>query len=170
MHKPRSLLHIAYLVTIAVKGFDGAIELLIGLLILIAGPIRLYLFVLRLTAPELDDHPTSRVLHAIRAGASNLAFNQEGFAVTYLLIHGVLKLGLAVALLRGGHRWIYPVGACILISFILFMSFRLAAHWSDLLFGFVLFDLLTLLLVLNEWRQPAGHASKAAPASRAPAR
>ena len=161
MRKPNSLLHLAYLITIGVKAFDGAVELLIGLLILVAGPIRLYLFILRLTAPELDDHPNSRVLQAIRQGASNLAFAQQGFAITYLLIHGVLKLGLAVALLRGGHRWIYPVGALILTSFIAFMSFRLAAHWSNLLLGFALFDFLTLLLVLNEWRQPAGHRVRA---------
>ena len=161
MHKPKSFLHLAYLITIVVKGFDGAIELLIGLLIWAAGPIRLYVFILRLTAPELDDHPNNRVLQAIRHGASSLAFSQEGFAVTYLVIHGVLKLGLAAALLRGGHRWIYPVGALVLISFIVFMSFRLAANWSNLLLGFALFDFLTLLLVLNEWRQPPRHRLKA---------
>jgi len=153
MPKAHSIAHLGYLITIAVKGFDGAVELLIGLLIWLAGPMRIYLWILRLTAPELDDHPASKVIHAIRRGASGLAEGQSGFAVTYLLIHGVLKLGLALALLRGGHRWFYPVAALILAGFIAFMSLRLAARWSDLLLGFALFDLLTLALVLNEWRR-----------------
>lgn len=158
MRKPGSIAHLAYLVTIAVKGFDGAVELVIGLLILLAGGERIYLFILRLTAPELDDHPDSRVAHAIRHGASGLVSGQSGFAVTYLLIHGALKLGLASALLRGGSRWIYPLGALILVGFIAFMSYRLSERWSGLLFGFALFDLLTLALVLNEWSRTARRA------------
>jgi len=151
MRKPGTVAHTAYLVTIAVKGFDGAVELLIGLLITFAGPDRIYLLILRLTAPELDDHPNSRMIHAIRRGVSGLASGQAGFAVVYLLIHGLLKVGLAVALLRGGARWIFPVASLILTGFIAFMSWHLALHWSNLLLAFALFDLLTLLLVINEW-------------------
>jgi uncharacterized membrane protein len=151
MRKPGTVAHLAYLVTIAVKGFDGAVELLIGLLIALAGPERLYLFILRITAPELDDHPGSVVVHAIRRGASGLAGGEAGFAIFYLLIHGLLKLGLAVALLRGGARWIFPVASLILTGFIAFMSWHLAHRWSNLLFGFAVFDLVTLLLVVNEW-------------------
>jgi len=151
MRKPGTVAHLAYLVTIAVKGFDGAVELLIGLLIFFAGPERIYLFILRLTAPELDDHPNSPVVHAIRRGVSGLANGEANFAVIYLLVHGVLKLGLAVALLRGGARWIYPVASLILTGFIAYMSWHLALRWSNLLLGFALFDFVTLLLVVNEW-------------------
>ena len=53
MTQRRSLAHTAYLVTIAIKGFDGALETLAGLLIWITGPQRLYRWAVRLTAPEL---------------------------------------------------------------------------------------------------------------------
>ena len=43
----------------------------------------------------------------------------------------------------------------ILLAFITFMSFHLSRHWSLWVLGFALFDFVTLLLVLNEWRQPA---------------
>ena len=69
-------------------------------------------------------------------------------------MHGILKLALAVGLLRGGGRWIFPVGAAILLGFIAFMSYRLSEQWSNWLLGFALFDALTLALVLNEWRKP----------------
>jgi uncharacterized membrane protein len=150
-----SLAHLAYVTTIAIKGFDGGLETLAGLVIWITGPQRLYRWVVRVTAPELFDGEHVRAVHAIRRGAEHLATSGAHFVVFYLLVHGVLKLGLAIVLLRGGGRWIFPVGTLILTGFIAFMSYRLSEEWSNWLLGFALFDALTLALVLNEWRKPS---------------
>jgi len=154
LNKP--FFHLAYIVTIAVKGLDGGIETLLGLIILISGPSRWYAFLLHINAPELLEEPGNhRFIELVRSGASHLLNSPISFIVTYLLIHGLLKLALAMVLLRGGGRWIFPVATVILLGFITFMSWHLARHWSNWLFGFALFDFVTLLLVLNEWRQPA---------------
>jgi uncharacterized membrane protein len=150
----RSAAHIAYVVVIAVKGLDGGLETLAGLVIWLTGPQRLYRWVVRITAPELYDGDHVRAIQAIRRGAEHLAVTGGHFVVFYLLVHGVLKLGLATVLLRGGGRWIFPVGTAILTGFIAFMCYRLAEQWSGWLLGFALFDALTLALVLNEWRKP----------------
>jgi uncharacterized membrane protein len=156
MEKTRgSLVHLAYVITIAIKGFDGGLETLAGLVIWITGPQRLYRWVVRATAPELFDGTHERAVHAIRRGAEHLATTGGHFVVFYLLVHGVLKLALAVVLLRGGGRWVFPVGTAILLGFIGFMSWRLSQQFSGWLLGFALFDALTLALVLNEWRKPA---------------
>jgi uncharacterized membrane protein len=151
----RSLAHLAYVVTVALKGFDGGLETLAGLVVWITGPQRLYRWAVRITAPELYDGEHVRAVHAIRRGAEHLATTGAHFVVFYLLVHGILKLGLAIVLLRGGGRWIFPVGTLILTAFIAFMSHRLSQQWSNWLLGFALFDALTLALVLNEWRKPA---------------
>ena len=151
----RTLIHRAYLVTIFVKGFDGALETLLGLVIAIFGTDRLYTFILRVTASELYENPDSRAMNLIRQGAAHLAAGPSRFIITYLLVHGILKLWIAVTLLKGGGRWIFPVASLILTGFIAFMSHRLSVHWSNWLLGFALLDLLTLALVLNEWRRPA---------------
>jgi uncharacterized membrane protein len=156
--------HLAYIVTIAVKGLDGALETLLGLTLWLTGPDRLYAFVLHFTAPELLEEPGNhRFAQLLQHGASLLADSSDSLIVTivaYLLIHGVLKLILSASLLRGGGRWIYPVATVILLGFIGFMSFHLSRHWSNWVLGFALFDVCTLLLVLNEWRRcPAGHAA-----------
>jgi uncharacterized membrane protein len=144
------LLHDAYLAAILIKGFDGAVETLAGLFIALTGTERLYEWTIRLTAPELAGH--HRALHAIQNGAARLANGPHHFVIIYLLLHGILKLGIALALLRGSARWIFPVASVILTGFIAYMSWRLSRHWSDWLLGFALFDLFTLGLVLNEWR------------------
>jgi len=151
----RSLAHLAYVVTVALKGFDGGLETLAGLVIWITGPQRLYRWAVRITAPELYDGEHVHAVHAIRRGAEHLATTGAHFVVFYLLVHGILKLGLAIVLLRGGGRWIFPAGTLILTGFIAFMSYRLSQQWSNWLLGFALFDALTLALVLNEWRKPA---------------
>jgi uncharacterized membrane protein len=152
--KKSPLLHRAYLGAILIKGFDGAVETAIGLAIAIAGTQKIYAVILRLTAPELAGERRHAVIHAIRHGASGLAESSTVFIVTYLLVHGILKLGIAIALLRGGHRWVYPVACLVLAGFILYMGHHLTEHWSNWLFGFALFDLFTLALVVNEWMTP----------------
>ena len=151
----RRLAHLAYVVTIAIKGLDGGLETLGGLVIWITGPQRLYRWVFRITAPELYTGDHVRAVEAVRRGAQHLAVTGAHFVVFYLLVHGVLKMALALVLLRGGGRWIYPVGTAILVGFIIFMAHRLTEQWSNWLLGFALFDAMTLALVLNEWRKPA---------------
>ena len=147
----RSLTHIAYVVTVAIKGFDGGVETLAGLVIWLTGPQRLYRWVVRITAPELYDGEHVRAVHAIRRGAEHLAITGGHFVVFYLLVHGVLKLGLAIELLRDRSRWIYPFATAILGGFIIFMTGHLILHWSLWVLGFALFDVLTVALVVTEW-------------------
>jgi uncharacterized membrane protein len=142
-------------VTIAIKGVDGGLETLGGLVIWITGPQRLYRWVFRITAPELYNGDHVRAVEAVRRGAEHLAITGAHFVVFYLLVHGILKLALALVLLRGGGRWVYPAGTAILVGFIVFMTYRLSEQWSNWLLGFALFDAMTLVLVLNEWRKPA---------------
>jgi uncharacterized membrane protein len=153
-----TLAHLAYVVTLAVKGFDGGLEILGGLVIWLTGPQRLYRWVVRVTAPELYDGSHTAAVHAIRRGAEHLATTGAHFVVFYLLVHGVLKLGLASVLLHGGGRWLFPLGAAVLVCFIAYMGYRLDQQWSNWLLGFALFDVLTLGLVLNEWRRAAARA------------
>ena len=125
--------------------------MLAGVAVAALGTRAIYDLVIQLTAPELDLHPESRAVHLLRHGASSLAHASSRFVVVWLLVHGVLKLFLAVELLRG-RSWIFPVAAAILSGFVVYMTSRLLAHWSPWLLAFALFDLVTVALVLNEWR------------------
>jgi uncharacterized membrane protein len=148
--KNRSLTHFVYLITIAVKGIDGVIETLLGLLIAVTGKDRLYALVLRFTTPELVENPANRAAAAVQHGAAGLVHASAGFIIFYLLTHGILKSGIAVNLLAG-RRWIFAPACVILTGFILYMGYHTVQHFSGWLLGFALFDLFTLALVINEW-------------------
>jgi uncharacterized membrane protein len=154
---PRSnLMHFAFLGAITIKGIDGLIEFVAGVIIAVAGSQQVYNFAIWATAPELARHPESPAAHAIRHSAYGLTHASQRFVIVYLIAHGVLKLGLAINLFIE-HMWIFPASAALLVGFITFMSARLMAHWSPWLFAFALFDAMTLALVLNEWRVRAMH-------------
>jgi uncharacterized membrane protein len=146
-----TFLHFAFLAAIVIKGVDGVIEAVVGLVIWFAGSWPIYRFVVRITAPDLAETAEGHAAHLLQHGASTLAHASHPFVVTYLLIHGFLKLAIAISLLLG-KAWIFPIASAVLVGFILYMGFRLTTHWSGWLLGFALFDALTLLLVLNEWR------------------
>ncbi|HTK78821.1 MAG TPA: DUF2127 domain-containing protein [Rhizomicrobium sp.] len=169
MRRPASAFHFAYLAAVVIKGLDGAIETVAGLITTIAGPWPFYSLAVWVTAPELSSHPENRAAHLIRHGASNLAHAPGRFVAVYLLAHGVIKLALAINLLRG-RNWIFPVATVLLLGFIGYMAVRLAGHWSAWLLAFALFDVLTVGLVVNEWRRhdPQAFAGVAAKWRRIP--
>lgn len=154
--KKGTLAHRAYLAAILIKGFDGALETIAGLVTAFAGSWQLYILAINLTAPELDLHPDNAAMHWVRDGAERLFINTPGgFLVFYLLVHGILKLAICIELLRE-KRWIFPVATVIFAGFVLYMGYHLTQRWSAWVLSFALFDLLTLALVVIEWRSRRG--------------
>lgn len=144
-------LRAAFLIAVALKGLDGLLETTAGVLVAVAGTLRLYLFLLWITAPELDIRPTSGAAHLVRHGALELEQSASLFIVAWLLGHGIIKLMLAIELLRG-KVWIFPVAVAVLGGFVGYMAYRLTSHWSPWLFAFAFFDTITVALVFHEWR------------------
>ena len=160
MTRQKSLTHGAYLAAIGIKGLDGAIETLFGLIVLIAGPQWIYSWAMWTIAPDLAVHLAGHLGHAsahiVQHGAGALV-QSSTFVTVYLLSHGALKLALAIFLLLE-KRWIFPVAAIVLSGFVVYMTHRAVLHGSLWLAAFALLDAITLVLVLNEWRQPASAA------------
>lgn len=150
-YKANSFFHVAFIAAVAVKGIDGLLESLAGIAVAVLGTQGIYDLVIQLTAPELDVHPDSKAVHLLRHGASHLAHASAQFVEIWLLAHGLLKLALSIELLRG-KAWIFPVASAVLSGFVIYMTYKLVGSYSSWLLALALFDLLTVALVLNEWR------------------
>lgn len=149
-HK-QSLAHIAYFVTILIKGIFGLLEVALGLIVAVTGSERLHALILQWTDPALYEGGQSELAEMLRQAAGVLVQSQS-FIILYLLVHGALKMAITITLLRGRGVWIFPFASTILLGFILYMSYELSVHWSNLLLALALLDTVTLALVLNEWR------------------
>ena len=148
------LYHRLFVVAVVLKGLNGLAELVAGASILAIGHAGLNGIVMLLTARELSEDPTDLVANLLRRWFAQLSADAELFAAVYLLTHGVVKIVLATCLLRE-KSWAFPAAAAFFALFIAYMSYRLALGWSWSIAAFCLFDLVTLFLVLHEWRASA---------------
>lgn len=139
-----------FIFAVALKGLDGVLEIVGALLLLAVRPSMLNAIVVLMTEHELAGVRGDFLFHELRVWFEDLTPGSLRFAVAYLLIHGAIKLLLAVSLL-GGRRWAYPVGSMFLAIFIAYTLYRMSLSWSWVLFAFAVFDAITLVLVLREW-------------------
>jgi len=150
--KPRGLLDRTFEISIILKGLDGALELVGGLLLLAVSPVTINHLIARVTQHELSEDPndviTTRLLHF----GAGLTGSSVRFAAAYLLVHGVIKVVLVVALLRN-KLWAYPWLILFLIIFIYYQLYRITLQPSAWLVGLTIFDAFVVWLTWREWRK-----------------
>src|SRR5260370_31518637 len=107
----------AFAVAIILKGLDGILEVVGGVLLLVVSPTTIDQVSRALTQHELSEDPhdylAAHVLHAPRS----LTGSSLQFGAAYLLLHGIVKIVLVAALLRD-KIWAYPWMIAFLIVFI----------------------------------------------------
>ena len=89
-------------VSVTLKGIDGFLEAVGGLVLLFVSPATLNHVVRTLVAHELSQDPHDLMARHVLKSADDLAHGGRVFAAMYLLSHGVAKVVLVVASLRSG--------------------------------------------------------------------
>src|SRR5213596_1008206 len=112
----RFRLHIAFEIGVILKGLNGLLELICGLLLLVFPPSTIQRFVVGLTHNELSKDPNDFIATHLRATAEHLSVSAQLFAALFLLLHGVIKVLLVYALLRR-KLWAYPVAIGVFAGF-----------------------------------------------------
>lgn len=138
-------------VGVLIKGLDGLLEVLGGLVLLLTARPSIIHIVDVLTHGELSEDPNDLVATHLRAMAHHLSVGQQYFVSFYLLGHGVIKLVLVTGLLRGWH-WSFPAATTAMLAFISYQSYRVAQTPSALLLALTLLDIAIVALVIHEWR------------------
>lgn len=142
----------AFRVSLWLKGADGALELLGGLLLLVVSPDALGAFVKMLTRHELSEDPHDVIANYLLGQAGNLTKTATLFGALYLISHGVIKLILVVAVLRE-KLWAYPWMIGFLGVFIVYQVYRLVLSPSVWLTLLTLFDIVVVVLTRIEYRR-----------------
>ncbi|MGY1693738.1 MULTISPECIES: DUF2127 domain-containing protein [unclassified Geodermatophilus] len=135
-----------------VKGLDGAVELLAGVALLAVGPRGLGELTRAVVTHHLLGSPAGGLAERFAAGEADLAGRDRTFAVVYLTLHGLVKLGLVVALLREVLP-AYPVAVGVLGVFCAYEAHRALDHGSWTLGVAAVLDLAIVVLVLREYRR-----------------
>ena len=138
-------------VSVILKGIDGALEVVGGLVLLLVSPTTLNHLVRTLVQHELSQDPNDLIARHLLRSTTDLAHGGRGFAAVYLLSHGITKIVLVVALLQR-RTWAYPGMIALLGAFIVYQGYRLAVGFSVGLALLTVFDAFVVWLTWREWR------------------
>lgn len=150
--KPKGLLDDTYEIGIILKGIDGAIELIGGLIILLIKPEVFEKIAHVLTARELNEDPNSFIATHILQYGQEIAHGHNGFAAIFLLSHGIVKIILVVSLLRN-LAWAYPFALITLGAFTVYQFYLLAIHATLGITLLTILDIFIMWLVWREWQK-----------------
>jgi uncharacterized membrane protein len=150
--KARDTLDRVFEVGIFLKGLDGVLETIGGLLLLTVTPATIDRLFGRLTQHELSEDPNDFIANHLLRYAHGLTGSAVTFAALYLLVHGIVKIVLVFALLRN-QMWAYPWMIGFLLIFIGYQLYRLALSFTLWLTILTIFDALIVWLTWREWRR-----------------
>jgi uncharacterized membrane protein len=150
--RPRDLLDQTFEVGIILKGLDGVLEVLGGLLLLVLSPATIDQVVTSLTQHELSEDPNDFLATHLLKTAHGLTGAAVLFGAVYLLAHGMVKVILVAALLNN-QLWAYPWTIAFLGVFIVYQLYRLSLNPSVGLTVLTIFDTFIAGLTYREYRK-----------------
>lgn len=148
--RPRGALDRAFEIGIVLKGLDGVLELVGGVLLLIVSPADINRIVGAVTQHELSEDPGDLIAGRLTQWSHGLTGSAVRFGAVYLLAHGIVKVVLVAALLRN-RLWAYPWMIGFLLLFIGYQLYRIVLHPTAGLIALTVFDLAVVWLTWREY-------------------
>jgi uncharacterized membrane protein len=145
------VLDLVFLGGVLLKGLDGLAELVGGFVLLVMTPGQLQGAVRGGFARELAEDPHDVLANLLLHGAAHLSTGTARFLAAYLLLHGVVKIVIVAALLRGSLR-VYPWAIAALCAFLAFQVYELVVNPGVGVAVLTLVDALVIALTWREWR------------------
>ncbi|MGH7241543.1 MAG: DUF2127 domain-containing protein [Candidatus Saccharimonadales bacterium] len=150
-YHPSSLFDKIFEGGIILKGIDGALEFLGGLLVLFVSPTTLHNFIAFITHRELVEDPHDKISNVLIHATNHYAAGGRTFLVIYLWIHAAIKLIAVFGILKN-WLWAYPfslISLGILMLYQAYTIFFVKASMGMILL--TIFDMLILWLIWHEY-------------------
>jgi uncharacterized membrane protein len=163
---PKTLLDKTYEIGIIIKGIDGVLELIGGILVLVISPHAITGITQFLTQDALQENPHNFVAtHIVEAG-HRLATGHNLFAAAFLLTHGLVKVVLVTCLLLN-KLWAYPWALVILGLFLVYQVYLLVTGPTFGMAFLTVLDIVIIWLIYREWQKVRAEPPKSTAASGA---
>jgi uncharacterized membrane protein len=152
MLKGNSLLDRSFQAGITIKGIDGLLEITAAILFLTATPSRVNSILNFLTFHALSRNPNAFIASHLLHASQTIVQNAHYFIFFYLLLHGLSKVILVVALWCN-RMWAYPALIILLACFIAYQLYRMTFAPSGLLVFLSCLDGTVILLTWAEYKK-----------------
>jgi uncharacterized membrane protein len=148
---PKSLLRGTFRAGVAMKGIDGMLEAIGGVLLWFIKPSEMSWTIQTLCQHELSRDPHDFIAAHLIHVSERLAHGDPIFASIYLLSHGLVKVLLAVALWLD-ELWAYPLAIVIFSAFCVYQVYRYTHTHAIVLLVLTVFDAAVVWLTWAEYR------------------
>ena len=147
-----SLLDQSFHAGIAIKGFDGLVECIGGVLIWFIKPSAMNEFFRFVVLHDLPGKYDEKIIEHLFHWTQSLANGGRVFASVYLITHGLSK-ALLVAGLWMNKLWAYPLTMIVFGLFCVYQIHRYMHTHSIFLVLLTIFDLILIYLTWREYLQ-----------------
>ena len=113
------MVHKSFEIGILLKGIDGILEIIGGVLLIFLNPLRLNKVIVLLTQYELSEDPKDIVASFLIKFSTTFSVSTQYFGIFCLISHGLVKF-ILVMLLWKRKIWAYPLTIVSLILFIVY--------------------------------------------------
>jgi uncharacterized membrane protein len=150
--RTRTIIKHTFRTGITLKGIDGVLETIGGLLLWLIHPSALNAIVRALTQHELSRDPHDYIAVHLFDASETLVSSNKLFASMYLLTHGATKIVLVVAVWMNA-RWAYPLTIFVFAAFGVYQMYRYSHTHSTAMLLLTIFDVVLICLAWVEWRE-----------------
>ncbi len=142
----------AFRISLILKGLDGVLELIGGLLLALVSQETINNIVKSLTTNDLSENKHDFISNHLLAYSHHLSKSSITFGSIYLLLHGIVKIVLVASLLKE-KIWAYPWMLGFLGIFVVYQIYRMVIHFSLGLFLLTIFDIFIIYLTIIEYKR-----------------
>jgi uncharacterized membrane protein len=147
----KSLVHKTFEVGILLKGINGVLETIGGILLLFIHPQTINHMVATITENELSQDPHDLIANFLVKSAHDLSVGGQIFGALFLLSHGIIKLFLIIALYKR-KLWAYPLAMIIFGLFIVYQMYRYFLSPSYWMIILSILDVFIIVLTYLEYK------------------
>jgi uncharacterized membrane protein len=150
--RPKTIMHETFRAGITLKGIDGILESVGGVLLWFVRPSSIRGVIGVLLQHELSRDPHDFIAAHLLHASQHLTDASKPFASAYLLTHGLVK-ALLVTALWFDKLWAYPLTMAVFAAFSVYQVYRFAHTHSLALALLTVFDVLIIYLTWEEYRE-----------------
>ncbi len=144
--------HKVFWIGIIFKAINGLLETVGGFLLLTVSSQALSSFAYVLLEPELAEDPNDWLANHLLIWVFHLSTDTKTFAVAYLLVHGIIKLVIVVAIWFS-QLWAYWLAGIVFSLFVVYQMAYFAVTHSMMMLFLTVVDLVIIALLPPEHRR-----------------
>lgn len=148
-YQPKSLLDKVFEYGIIIKGIDGLIEFVAGLLLFFIKPSDIHDFIVLVTHKELLKDPHDLIANYLLHSTQHISGGVTIFLIVYLWVHAGIKLIAVIGILRK-QLWAYPFS---LISLGILVVYQLYSIYERASIGMILLTIFDVFILWLIWRE-----------------